>query len=151
MRILKPRIATGLHAKGQNMKINKVGLSEGKKLDVRYPIGVDITIMMDGDTGGTKYLTENITRIKPGLTLSPPHSHKDIEEITYVIEGTGEVWIDGKTCEIKKGDSLLWPVNSRHTVRNTGQDTLVLLCLFSTPNYRKEGAYLRHEDEVVEF
>lgn len=32
----------------------------------------------------------------------PPHSHKDIEEITYVIEGEGEAWIDGETCKIKK-------------------------------------------------
>ena len=133
------------------MSIYKVGLNEGKKLDVKYPIGVDITIMMDGKTGGTRYLTENITRIKPGLTLRPAHSHKDIEEITYVIDGEGEVWIEGETSKIKKGDSILWPVNAKHTVRNTGKETLVLLCVFSTPYYRKEGAYIKHENEDVIF
>jgi len=132
------------------MRMVKVGLNEGKKINVKYPGGVDISIMMDGETAGTKYLTENITRIKAGLTLKPPHSHKNIEEITYVIEGEGEAWIEGETCKIKKGDSLLWPANSIHTVRNTGSSALVLLCIFSTPHYRKKDAYLTHED-VVEF
>ena len=131
------------------MGIYKVSMNEGTKLDVKYPIGVDITIMMDGETGGTRYLTENITRIKPGLTLRPAHSHKDIEEITYVVEGEGEVWIEGETSKIKKGDSILWPVNAKHTVRNTGKEALVLLCVFSTPHYRKEGAYIKHEDEEI--
>ncbi len=133
------------------MKIFKVGLKEGKKIDVKKPVGVHISIMMDGKTGGTKYLTENITRIEPGLTLRPPHSHKNIEEIIYVIEGQGEAWIEGETCKIKKGDSLLWPVDSIHTVRNTGDSTLVLLCIFSTPQYREKGAYLTHESVAVEF
>ncbi len=133
------------------MKIFKVGLKEGKKISVKHPVGVDISMMMDGETAGTEYLTENITRIEPGLTLRPPHSHKNIEEIIYVIEGEGEAWIEGETCKIKKGDSLLWPANSIHTVRNTGDSTLVLLCVFSTPHYRKEGAYLTHESVVVEF
>lgn len=46
---------------------------------------------------------------------------------------------------------VLWPFNSKHTVRNTSARTLVLLCVFSTPHYRKEGAYLTHEDTAVEF
>jgi len=133
------------------MGIVKVGPNEGKKISVNHPVEVDISIIMDGETVGTKYLTENITRLKPDLTLKPPHSHKDIEEITYVIEGEGEAWIEGETCKIKKGDSLLWPPDSVHTVRNTCSGTLVLLCVFSTPHYRKKGAYLTHEDVVVEF
>jgi len=135
----------------EGIMIVKMGLSEGKKMSVKHPVEVDISIMMDGETVGTKYLTENITRLKPGLTLKPPHSHKDIEEITYVIEGEGEAWIEGETCKIKKGDSVLWPSNSIHTVRNAGSGTLVLLCIFSTPYYRKKGAYLTHEDVAVEF
>jgi len=56
------------------MGIVKVGLNEGKKISVKYPVEVDISIMMDKETKGTKYLTENITRIKLGLTLTPSFS-----------------------------------------------------------------------------
>ncbi len=76
--------------------IVKVGPNEGREIEVKHPAGVDINIVMDGKTAGTKYLTENVTRIKPGLTLKPAHSHKDIEEISYVLKGEGQVWIEGE-------------------------------------------------------
>jgi len=131
-----------------NRRIIRVRLNEGKKLPVKHPAGAEISILMDGDTVGTRYLTENLTRVKPGVALKPVHSHKDIEEIVYVVEGEGEVWIDGRICEIKRGDSILFPPDSKHTVRNTGRETLALLCFFSSPRYRKEGAYLTHESDV---
>lgn len=131
-------------------RIVKVALNEGKEISVKNPVGADISIIMDGETVGTIYLTENMTRVKPGVTLEPCHSHRNIEEIVCVIEGEGEVWIDGRTCKIKKGDSVLFPPNSRHTVRNMGTATLALLCFFSTPQYRKRGDYITYEDTVFE-
>jgi len=127
-------------------KIIKVGLNEGKKIRVKTPAGANISIIMDRETGGTTYLTENMTIINPGVTLQPSHSHVNIEEIVFVLEGEGEVWVDGKTCKIQKGDSVLFPANSKHTTRNTGIEPLVLLCFFSTPQYRKEGAYEKHDN-----
>ncbi len=127
-------------------QIVKVGLDEGNKIRVKDPAGADISIIMDSETVGTRYLTENVTRVKPGVTLQPCHSHRDIEEIIYVIEGQGEVWIDEKTCRIEKGDSVLFACNSKHTVKNEGKDALVLLCFFSSPCYRKKGDYITHKE-----
>jgi len=127
-------------------RIVKVGIDEGKKLDITHPAGAEISMIMDGETVGTTYLSENVTRIKPGITLKPVHSHRDIEEITYVLAGEGEVWLEGSTCKIQKGDSVLYPPNSAHTVTNTGTDPLILLCFFSSPQFRKAGAYVTHED-----
>ena len=127
-------------------EIVKVGLNEGKKIKVKAPAGANISIIMDGETGGTSCLTENMTIIHPGITLQPSHSHIDIEEIVFVLEGEGEVWVEGKTCKIRKGDSVLFPANSKHTTRNTGTEPLALLCFFSTPQYRKEGAYGKHDN-----
>ena len=128
--------------------IVKTGLNEGKKMPVKYPAGAEISILIDGETKGTAYLTEIVTKVKPGVTLKPSHYHKDIEEIVYVLEGEGDVWIDGSICKIKQGDSVLFPANSRHTVRNTGTVALVLLCFFSSPQYRKKGSYITHESDV---
>ena len=127
--------------------IIKVGITEGRKLDVTRPVGAEIHTLMDGETDGTRYLSAAVTRVGPGVTLKPVHSHRDIEEIVHVVQGTGEIWMEGATCAIKQGDSVLYPANSRHTVTNTGTDTLVLLCVFSTPQYRKPGAYVTHENE----
>ena len=126
----------------------KVGLSEGRKIAVKHPAAAEISILMDGDTVGTRYLTENLTRIGPGLALPHPHSHTDIEEIVFVLEGEGEIWMDGDTFAVTQGDSVFYPPGSKHTVRNTGDTTLALLCFFSTPHYRQEGAYVTYDDEV---
>ena len=127
-------------------QIVKVGLDEGKKIRVKDPVGADISIIMDSETVGTRCLTENVTRVKPGVILQPCHSHRDIEEIIYVIEGQGEVLLDEKTCRVEMGDSVLFPCNSKHTVKNKGEDTLVLLCFFSSPHYRRKGTYITHEE-----
>ena len=130
------------------MGIVKAGLYQGKEIK-KHPVKVDFSILMDETTGGTKCMTEVVTRIRPSLTLKPSHSHKDIEEIIYILEGKGAVWVDNEVCEVEKGDSVLFPANSKHTTKNTGNSPLVLLCFFSSPNYRKEGRYLTHED--IEF
>jgi len=132
------------------MEIIKVNINEGKKKVVKYPSGVNLSILMDGDREGTNYLSEIVVKVEPGVLLKPCHSHKDIEEIIYVVKGRGKVWIEGETCEISEGDSVLFPANSKHTVKNTGKSALVLLCFFSSPNYRKKGLYLTYENVVLD-
>ena len=64
----------------------EIFLFDGQMEDVK-------SMIMDGETG-TVCLSKNVTRVKPGVTLRPCHSHRDIEEIVYVIDGKGEVWIE---------------------------------------------------------
>jgi len=58
------------------------------------------------------------------------------------------ILMDGDTFAVTQGDSVFYPPGSKHTVRNTGDTTLALLCFFSTPHYRQEGAYVTYDDEV---
>jgi len=132
------------------MSIVKVHITEGKKRNVKFPIEADISILVDGEELGTAtYLTSLVSTLRPGFQLEPVHSHKDIEEISYVVEGRGKFWIDGKTCEVSQGDLILQPPNSKHTVKNIGEDSLILLCFFSSPNYREKGCYVTYDDIKV--
>ncbi|MEP6848364.1 MAG: DUF6130 family protein [Acidobacteriota bacterium] len=49
----------------------------------------------------------------------PKHTHFG-EEIIYVLEGTLEYTIDGKTVSVKPGDVLFVPAGVVHSVRNIG-------------------------------
>lgn len=132
------------------MSIVKVHVTEGKKRNSKFPIGADVSLLMDGEElSMTTYLTSVTSTLRPGFQIKPVHSHKDIEEISYVVEGRGKFWINGETCEISKGDLILQPANSKHTVKNIGETPLVLLCFFSSPNYRKKGCYITYEDTEV--
>jgi quercetin dioxygenase-like cupin family protein len=54
----------------------------------------------------------------PGY-VSPLHTHPG-EEIIYVIEGTLEYEIGGKTTRVKPGDVLFVPAGTPHLARNLG-------------------------------
>jgi quercetin dioxygenase-like cupin family protein len=50
---------------------------------------------------------------------SPKHTHPG-EEIVYVIEGTLEYVIDGKSATVKPGDVLFVPAGVIHSAKNIG-------------------------------
>ena len=49
----------------------------------------------------------------------PAHTHFG-EEIIYVLEGTLEYTINGKTVTVKPGDVLFVPAGAVHSVKNIG-------------------------------
>jgi quercetin dioxygenase-like cupin family protein len=54
----------------------------------------------------------------PGY-VSPMHTHPG-EEIIYVLEGTLEYEIAGKTVRVKPGDVLFVPAGTAHAAKNVG-------------------------------
>jgi len=51
--------------------------------------------------------------IGPDKTL-PRHTHEDIDEIHYIMDGKGEITIDNTTRPISKGMLILVPKGSSH-------------------------------------
>ena len=60
--------------------------------------------------------------------------------------GKGEIWVDGEITPIRRGDSVYLRSNTVHATRNTGDEPLMLLCFFSSPDYGAEGKYIVHEE-----
>jgi quercetin dioxygenase-like cupin family protein len=58
------------------------------------------------------------------------HSH-DVDEALYVLRGSGEMDIDGKVTEVKKGDFLFIPKTSQHTIITHDRNKLKILFIFS--------------------
>jgi mannose-6-phosphate isomerase-like protein (cupin superfamily) len=54
------------------------------------------------------------------------------------------VWVDGSFSALAAGDAVYWPSGSKHCLKNTGEEELVLVCAFSTPYY--QGDYEIFED-----
>lgn len=59
--------------------------------------------------------------IDPGADV-PSHTHPG-EEIIYVLEGTLEYRIGGKSVTVKPGDVLFVPAGTAHSVKNVGSST----------------------------
>jgi mannose-6-phosphate isomerase-like protein (cupin superfamily) len=57
--------------------------------------------------------------------------HPDNDEIFFVVQGKGQVNIDGRAEEAKRHDAIFIPAGHRHDVRNIGHRDLKLLCVSS--------------------
>ncbi|MCL2068416.1 MAG: cupin domain-containing protein [Oscillospiraceae bacterium] len=109
------------------LKIN-IGDVEPRRLE-----GRDLSWIVTEETIGAKQMSIAVMHCHPNAIVKPLHSHKDIEEVIYILEGQGQSWIDGELVDFKKGDAVFFPANSKHQVRNTSGETLVTLSIFARP------------------
>jgi mannose-6-phosphate isomerase-like protein (cupin superfamily) len=63
----------------------------------------------------------------PVGTASREHYHRVAEEVYYVLEGRGEVRVDGRTRAIGPGDVVVISPGQCHKVAQQGDGDLVLL------------------------
>lgn len=93
--------------------------------------GRDLRWIITEKTVGAEQLSIAIMHCHPHAVVKPLHAHRDIEEVVYILEGQGQAWIDGEVVSFAKGDAVFFPANSKHQVRNTGDETLVTASIFS--------------------
>lgn len=68
--------------------------------------------------------------IVPGFQIAP-HTHADSTEFFYVVSGQGEFLDDNEWQCIKKGDAFKAPQGMNHSLKNTGNEMLILFSTFS--------------------
>jgi len=83
--------------------------------------------------------------VTPGQRLSYQRHQKRAEH-WFIVEGSGEVTLDGKTTPIKKGDSLDVAIKELHRISNTGSVELVFIEV-QTGTYFGEDDIERVEDD----
>ena len=85
-----------------------------------------------GPVVGAEKLGAMVTVVEPGKCAFPFHAHHAIEELFYVIEGTGEYRFGDETYPIKAGDLLAAPTGGperAHQIKNSGDVTLKYLAI----------------------
>ena len=70
------------------------------------------------------------------------HLHATSEELYVILEGAGEMEIEGDRAPVAAGDVVLIPPGSRHQITATGDGPLRFLCCCSPP--------YRHEDTILD-
>jgi mannose-6-phosphate isomerase-like protein (cupin superfamily) len=78
--------------------------------------------------------------LEPGQATQR-HHHERSEEIYLVTKGSGELEVDGETRRVRRGDAILIPPGSSHTLENDGTSELTVLCMCSPP-YSHEDTFL---------
>ena len=58
--------------------------------------------------------------LEPGARIGE-HTHNGSEEIYFIVEGLGEIVIDGISYPVKEGDAILTKNKSSHSFKVTGE------------------------------
>ena len=78
--------------------------------------------------------------VEPGQTTHP-HRHRIAEELYHVTRGVGELTLGAERICVAPGDTALIPPGTVHSITNTGDGPLHILCV-CTPAYRHEDTEL---------
>lgn len=79
--------------------------------------------------------------IAPGQQTAT-HRHLQSEEIYYIQQGMGTMFVGEESREVKVGDSVAIPAGTFHSILNTGNSDLVVLCACSPP-YANDDTEIR--------
>ena len=100
---------------------------EGQKITAN---GIQIFIKATAQqTNGHWSMIEYV--LPPSLPGPPPHYHKKTQEMFYVLEGTLQFVVDGKTSDVPSGTLVVVPEGAVHTFRNTSEHTARFQVWFS--------------------
>jgi mannose-6-phosphate isomerase-like protein (cupin superfamily) len=81
-----------------------------------------------GDKNFTQENTLKMSIVEPGKSTHAPHHHVE-EEFFYILEGTAEFYLDGKTKTAGPNTSFYCPSNMEHGIKNVGNTDLKYLVI----------------------
>ena len=97
-------------------------------------------ILAEGDSHKVKTIWVN-----PGKRLSYQRHEKRAEH-WFIVQGTGEVTIDGAISQVKPGDTVEFKIGVLHRLANTGKDEIIFIEV-QTGSYFGEDDIERLEDD----
>jgi len=77
--------------------------------------------------------------LPPGRAVTP-HHHRELEEIYYILSGSGLMTVGHESVDVRSGDAIYVPRGHRHTLQNTGSEPIRLLVACGPAFY--------YEDEI---
>lgn len=119
-------IASGAHFTAANF---------GSMADIKdyvLPLGPDVNIpgkVFGGQSVGATGAEFSFQSFAPNTESGFLHTHKCHEELYFFLKGQGEYQVDGQTIAVSEGSVVRVAPEGRRTVRNTGNDPLLMLCV----------------------
>lgn len=108
------------------MKIINYKDIEATRFDNGVAKGITGRVLIGKNDGADNFCMRVFEVEKEGYT--PRHTHEWEHEI-FFHSGRGEVFSNGKWLPASAGSAVFIPGNEDHQIRNTGETTLVFVCL----------------------
>ncbi len=123
-------MADGAEPKAEKHLIRTAGLKPAEIYSFTHPLNPNsaISFVPLSDRIGMQRAQLGLGRIPPGRESFVPHSHTAQEEFVFILEGSGEMEIDGERVAVGPGDYVGFPIDGAvHQLYNTSDADLVYL------------------------
>ncbi|MGH2996666.1 MAG: cupin domain-containing protein [Gaiellaceae bacterium] len=94
--------------------------------------GSTIRVLLDAEAGGAANQSLAEAWLEPGQATER-HYHARAEELYVLLDGRGEMEVDGERGEVGPGDAVLIPSGARHQIRASEDGPLRFLCCCAPP------------------
>lgn len=91
---------------------------------------LEIRYLVDGTVAGSGVGMFELT-VPAGARVPPPHSHRDNEEVVYVLEGTLRYRVDDEQRDLGPGERMYTPRGSVHAFSNPHGSTARALIILT--------------------
>ena len=106
--------------------VNVVHLDDVEPIEL--PLGSWSRMVAKGEGSSLGYSV-----FTPGTEL--PLVRHEVEEVAYVVSGSGELRLDEDVVPFRPGDALHIPAGVWHAVCNTGDEDVIMVFGFPHPDY----------------
>ena len=100
--------------------------------------GSTIRVLLDARLGGTVNQSLAEASLAPGQATQR-HYHARSEELYVLLEGEGELEVDGERASVGPGDAILIPPGAWHQIRAGGEGVRFLCCC--APPYSDDDTF----------
>lgn len=114
-----------------NKSVQRVALEDVEKIDL--PRGSWSRMLVTGATSPDVESSLGYSVFRPGA-VTDKVSH-EVEELAFVVEGRGELRLEGEAILCEANQALYIPPKTWHAVANTGDEDLVMVFTFPHPDY----------------
>ena len=108
---------------------------------IKTPHGSELRPLIDRTTSEITQCSLAEEILPPGSAVTP-HHHRELEEIYYILSGSGRMTVGEESNTVAAGDAVYVPRGHRHTLKNTGDEPIRLLVVC--------GPAFFYEDEIAE-
>lgn len=116
---------------------------------VPAPLERVLKVLISPELGNTNKFTLLFSIISPG-NATGFHTHARADEVMYVAAGQGEAIVGDEKREIRKDAIIFAPKLVEHSVKNTRDETLKLVC-FYVPPLKPSGYYEQAINKANEY
>jgi mannose-6-phosphate isomerase-like protein (cupin superfamily) len=107
------------------------------------PAGTDIRTWVKSSQTNLQFSSVEAA-VAPKTMGPPPHIHKDLDEICYVLEGTASIMVGDTVYEVEAGAWHMRPRGIKHTFWNAGDKSLRFLDFYFNQDFENYLEELFH-------